>query len=210
MLETDAIKLRKAIAQSDLSGSARAILRELILRSTQNRECSVSIATLAKQCGYCERTVQNKMKELNKKGWIVRSDQYASNGSRLEDLYTIRMPEDKNQTANTPAVLKETIDYETQIIKYDDVNIEELKEKINEADLPKSSKDILTALAGYINTENECYPAVSALKAECGYSERIIRKRLKELAAKGWIVKIKRYRENGAQTSNLYKIKMPY
>ncbi len=210
MLEADAIKLRKALAQSDLSGSARAILRELILRSTQAKECSVSIDALARQCGYCERTVQNKMKELIRKGWIVRRDQYASDGSRLEDMYIILMPEDKKQAANTSALLNETRDYETQTTKYDDVDVEELKLKIETADLPKSSKDILTALAGYVNKDNECYPAVSALKAECGYSERIIRKRLKELAAKGWVVKIKRYRANGAQTSNLYRIKIPY
>lgn len=200
-------ELVKAMAKSNLSGPARAVLGEIKKRSNDAGECEVSMSNLAEHCGYCICTINCSVNELIQKGWIIRKEQFdAGDNRRLENAFYIKKSDRGQRQA-----LYSKMDHQTPKIAHNeqDIDIDALKETIEKAEYTQSAKKILTVLASYME-RNEPYVSVSTLIDECEYSGKIIRVRLKELGEKGWIIKIcQRHSENGTQLANLYRIKMP-
>ena len=71
MLATDAYAIQAAMTGSNLSASAKAILYVLLSFSNKAGECFPAVSTLVDKCGFCERTVRSKIKELTTKGWLA-------------------------------------------------------------------------------------------------------------------------------------------
>lgn len=58
------------------------------------------------------------------------------------------------------------------------------------------------------NVEGTCFPSVKTIASDCGVSERTVQRTMKVLLEEGFVVKENRYRDNGGQSSNLYKLQI--
>ena len=76
---------------------------------------------------------------------------------------------------------------------------------VDDEELSWKAKVVYLVLANYSdNTSGECWPSVKSITKKAGTSKSSVEKGLKELADKDYILRKKRFRENGSQTSSLY------
>ena len=76
---------------------------------------------------------------------------------------------------------------------------------VDDEELSWKAKVVYLVLANYSdNTSGECWPSVKSITKKAGTSRSSVEKGLKELADKDYILRKKRFRENGSQTSSLY------
>jgi hypothetical protein len=69
-----------------------------------------------------------------------------------------------------------------------------------------TEKVVLLALADHANDRGECWPSVSLLMQRAYVGERTVQRSLQSLENSGFIVRERRQRENGSDTSNLYRL----
>lgn len=74
------------------------------------------------------------------------------------------------------------------------------------SDLKPRARLVLQCLILHCNQDNQCFPSIKTIAAECGYGVSTIKRALNELLEAGYIEKQARYdeRKKGGQTSNLY------
>ncbi len=72
--------------------------------------------------------------------------------------------------------------------------------------LPSSPKFVLLVLANYSDENESCYPGISRLSENTGYSERSIKSSLAVLEQEGLISRSRRYNHFGGRTSDRYLI----
>lgn len=77
-----------------------------------------------------------------------------------------------------------------------------------EQTLAPSSKLILMALADAANEEGQCWPRIRLIAAKCCTSERTVQRVLKEFEHNRMLIVTPRFRPDGAQTSNGYRLDM--
>ena len=84
----------------------------------------------------------------------------------------------------------------------------EILEKVYKSNLPSRAKQIMFYLINRANAEGTCFPSVRTIASDCGISERTIQRTMKVLLEEGFVIKENRYRDNGGQSSNLYKLQI--
>jgi hypothetical protein len=75
--------------------------------------------------------------------------------------------------------------------------------------LPCCKKFVLVALANFASADGECWPSQSTIANLCGITRTHVNVLLGELEASGHLTRIQRVRNDGAQTSNLYRLACP-
>jgi DNA-binding transcriptional MocR family regulator len=78
--------------------------------------------------------------------------------------------------------------------------------RVYESSLPSRAKTVMFYLVNRSNKELICFPAIPTIARETGLNERTVQRALKELVEEGFVEKTPRYRENGGQSSNLYRL----
>ncbi|GAA0782020.1 helix-turn-helix domain-containing protein [Hathewaya limosa] len=86
----------------------------------------------------------------------------------------------------------------------------EILEKVYKSKLPSRAKQVMFYLINRANAEGTCFPSVKTIASDCGVSERTIQRTMKVLIKEGFLIKEERYRDNGGQSSNLYKLKIDF
>ncbi|KOF57912.1 transcriptional regulator [Clostridium sp. DMHC 10] len=81
-------------------------------------------------------------------------------------------------------------------------------DKVYKSNLPSRAKQIMFYLINRANAEGTCFPSVKTIASDCGVSERTIQRNMNILVEQGFILKEERYRDNGGQSSNLYRLQM--
>lgn len=84
----------------------------------------------------------------------------------------------------------------------------EILDKVYKSNLPSRAKQIMFYLINRANAEGTCFPSVKTIANDCGVSERTIQRNMNILVEQGFIIKEERYRDNGGQSSNLYRLQM--
>lgn len=84
----------------------------------------------------------------------------------------------------------------------------EILDKVYKSKLPSRAKQIMFYLINRANAEGTCFPSVKTIASDCGVSERTIQRNMNILVEQGFIIKEERYRDNGGQSSNLYRLQM--
>ena len=84
----------------------------------------------------------------------------------------------------------------------------ELLENVYKSNLPSRAKQIMFYLINRANAEGTCFPSVRTIASDCGISERTIQRTMKVLLEEEFVIKENRYRDNGGQSSNLYKLRI--
>lgn len=84
----------------------------------------------------------------------------------------------------------------------------EILDKVYKSNLPSRAKQIMFYLINRANAEGTCFPSVRTMASDCGVSERTIQRTMKVLFEEGFVIKENRYRGNGGQSSNLYKLQI--
>jgi hypothetical protein len=69
-----------------------------------------------------------------------------------------------------------------------------------------TEKVVLLALADYANESGVCWPSIALLVKRAHVGERTVQRSLQFLEDKGFITRERRLRENGSDTSNLYRL----
>ncbi|WP_312595917.1 helix-turn-helix domain-containing protein [Stutzerimonas nitrititolerans] len=77
-----------------------------------------------------------------------------------------------------------------------------------EQKFPPSSKLILMSLADAADDTGECWPRVRIIAEKCCTSERTVQRVLKEFEKSGVLMVSQRFRADGAQTSNSYRLSL--
>lgn len=86
----------------------------------------------------------------------------------------------------------------------------EIIDKVYKSNLPSRAKQVMFYLINRVNAEETCFPSVRTIASDCGVSERTIQRTMKVLIKEGFVIKEERYRDNGGQSSNLYKLKIGF
>ena len=73
-------------------------------------------------------------------------------------------------------------------------------------DLPHRARTVYMYLRDRSNGEGECWPGIKRIKDDLHLSERTVKRAVRDLVDAGYIVSLPRFRENGGQTSNLYRL----
>ena len=76
--------------------------------------------------------------------------------------------------------------------------------RIYQSDLPSRAIAVHLYLRGRANREGVCWPAIPTMARELKMSESTIRRALRDLVRKGFLVIEERKRESGADSSNQY------
>ncbi|MFT8314989.1 MAG: helix-turn-helix domain-containing protein [Clostridium sp.] len=84
----------------------------------------------------------------------------------------------------------------------------EILDKVYKSNLPSRAKQIMFYLINRANAEGTCFPSVRTIARDCGVSERTVQRTMKVLLEAGFVIKDNRYRDNGGQSSNLYKLQI--
>lgn len=84
----------------------------------------------------------------------------------------------------------------------------EMLDKVYKSNLPSRAKQIMFYLINRANAEGTCFPSVKTIASDCGVSERTIQRNMNILVEQGFIIKEERYRDNGGQSSNLYRLQI--
>ena len=79
--------------------------------------------------------------------------------------------------------------------------------KLYQSDLPNRAIAVYLYLRGRANREGVCWPAIPTMARELKMSESTIRRALRDLVQEGFLVIVERQRENGADSSNRYKLR---
>lgn len=131
MLAADAFAIQKAMIGSDLSPAARTILRVLMDFSDKVGECFPAVSTVMERCGYCDRTVRSKIKELVSKGWLIKTEQFRKNGSQTSNHYIIQQPkmvmEQDQDSAEEPMMLSAVTDEHQDIVEQADTSVVQME-----------------------------------------------------------------------------------
>ena len=80
--------------------------------------------------------------------------------------------------------------------------------QIYAADLPSRAVSDYHCLFQHMNQEMGCFPAISTICEETGLSRSTVKRSLNDLMKAGFLRKTERYRTNGSQTSNLYRLEL--
>jgi len=72
--------------------------------------------------------------------------------------------------------------------------------------LPPTSKLVLMALADIADDQGVCWPSHPILAAKCSLTDRSVRRVLTLLQAQDLVVVEPRFKTNGSQTSNRYRL----
>ncbi len=73
--------------------------------------------------------------------------------------------------------------------------------------LPHRAKAVYMYLKDRMDTERKCWPGIRRIAADLRLSRSTVKRALRELEKSGYIQKIRRKRDNGGWTSNLYLLK---
>ena len=74
-------------------------------------------------------------------------------------------------------------------------------------DLSARTKQVLVYLHDRANKGGESWYAIGTIAADLSLSRSTVKRALADLIRLGWVEKQPRYRENGGQTSNLYRLR---
>lgn len=79
-------------------------------------------------------------------------------------------------------------------------------DSIYAAELPHRAVAVYIYLKSRANKEGVCWPGVRTIAAELNLSRTTVQRALRDLKEGGWISAEPRYRENGSNSSNCYRI----
>lgn len=81
-------------------------------------------------------------------------------------------------------------------------------DRVYKSNLISRAKQIMFYLINRSNAEGTSFPSVRTIASDCGVSERTVQRTMKVLLEEGFVIKENRYRDNGGQSSNLYKLQI--
>ncbi len=73
--------------------------------------------------------------------------------------------------------------------------------------LPHRAKAVYMYLKDRMDADRKCWPGIRRIAADLRLSETTVKRALRELEKSGYIQRMKRKRDNGGWTSNLYLLK---
>lgn len=79
-------------------------------------------------------------------------------------------------------------------------------EVYGDQELSARAKTVCLYLYDRANREGESWYAIGTIAADLSLSRSTVKRALADLIRLGWVEKQPRYRENGGQTSNLYRL----
>lgn len=89
------------------------------------------------------------------------------------------------------------------------MSIKMLDAAFREARVNGTTKLVLLALADHANDDGECWPGMARVRAKAGLStDAALRKQYRKLEDAGLLEREERFREDGSQASNLYRLRL--
>jgi predicted transcriptional regulator len=80
---------------------------------------------------------------------------------------------------------------------------------IYDSDLPHRAVSVYMYLRDRADKNNSCFPGIRTIARELNLSVSTVKRALNDLVTAGFVGKIRRYRENGGNSSNLYMLRSP-
>ena len=80
-------------------------------------------------------------------------------------------------------------------------------QNIYHSDLSHRARSVYMYLKDHVDSEGRCRSGIRTIAAELGLSRSTVKRALNDLVRLGRVEKQPRYRENGGQTSNLYRLR---
>lgn len=82
-------------------------------------------------------------------------------------------------------------------------------ELLYKSDLPHRAIAVYLYLNDRAGKEGSCFPSIPTIARHTGLSQSTVRRAIKDLTRAGFLVVKERFRKSGADSSNLYKLRVP-
>ena len=76
-----------------------------------------------------------------------------------------------------------------------------------DSSMPHRAKAVYMYLRDRMNGQRQCWPGIARIAGDLRLSRSTVKRALKELERSGYLLRERRNRENGGNTSNLYLVK---
>jgi len=78
---------------------------------------------------------------------------------------------------------------------------------IYQSDLPHRAVAVYVYLQSRANKEHQCFPSIATMAADTKLSKSTVKRAINDLKSNGYLKAEKRFRQNGAKSSNLFTLK---
>lgn len=82
-------------------------------------------------------------------------------------------------------------------------------EFLYKSDLPPRAITVYLYLDDRAGIEGMCFPSIPTIARHTGLSQSTVRRAIKDLTAAGFLTVEERFRKSGADSSNLYRLRVP-
>lgn len=76
-----------------------------------------------------------------------------------------------------------------------------------DSSMPHRAKAVYMYLQDRMDSQRQCWPRIARIAGDLRLSRSTVKRALKELERSGYLLRERRNRENGGDTSNLYLVK---
>lgn len=77
------------------------------------------------------------------------------------------------------------------------------------SDLPSRAISVYLYLDDRAGKEGSCFPSIPTIARHTGLSQSTVRRAIKDLTKAGFLTVEERFRKSGADSSNLYRLRIP-
>ncbi len=77
------------------------------------------------------------------------------------------------------------------------------------SDLPSRAIAVYLYLNDRAGEEGSCFPSIPTIARHTGFSQSTVRRAIKDLISAGFLTVEERFRKSGADSSNLYRLRVP-
>lgn len=82
-------------------------------------------------------------------------------------------------------------------------------ELLYRSDLPSRAIAVYLYLNDRAGTEGSCFPSIPTISRHTGLSQSTVRRAIKDLTKAGLLTVEERFRKSGADSANLYRLRVP-
>lgn len=192
------------MADETVTPSGKSVFMNLLSRTDGKGYCYPAVATIEKETGYCERTIQRQTKSLEEKGYIVKVEQKHMKKQFTNRYYIVPEEEEVFFLKDTDVrnFIYEDSDFQ-DFLEREEVTVEVpyklhcIRMVYRSLKISKEAKLLLSYLIYRADREAFTYSTIQGLQQTICLPMRKVKKAFYELEQKGLITDIKKHMDNG-------------
>lgn len=192
------------MADETITPSGKSVFLNLLSRTDGKGYCYPAVATIEKETGYCERTIQRQTKSLEEKGYLVKIEQKHMKKQFTNRYYIV--PEEEEvffiKDADVRDFIYEDSDFQDflereEVIVQVPYKLHCIRMVYRSLKISKEAKLLLSYLIYRADRETFTYSTIQRLQQTVCLPMRKVKKAFHELEQKRFITDMKKHMDTG-------------